>query len=187
MLLQPSLLPLTGSITSMPKGSIRSFFDNDVQESSPHARSQVSLDPSSSIHSAPSRTTTLFSAVKLPTLRRSDTSNESFINLKTPLLELELSSPSFLNAALRDARNGQTFYTVKTLGNASAIVRSGYDGDLVKAAEFRWPKIPTGRKGNMDTDGVVITMRGARWKGTETLLRPGSFLRCVSLFLLDEQ
>ncbi|KAG6916025.1 hypothetical protein DXG01_008794 [Tephrocybe rancida] len=92
---------------------------------------------------------------------------------KSPLLTLKLSASSFLDASVTDSATEQPLYTMKTLGPTTTIKRADpWDGDT-KTAEIRWSRtVPA--KGKSVSDGVVIQMRGIRWKGSETLLKRGT-------------
>ncbi|KAG6861924.1 hypothetical protein C0995_009874 [Termitomyces sp. Mi166 len=122
------------------------------------------LAPASSALS--SRASMLASVV--PMLRK-----QADVVQKTPLLTLKLSSPSFLDTTVTDDVTEQPLYTIKTVGPTTTIKRADpWDGDT-KTAEIRWSRtIP--QKGKNASDGVLIQMRGIRWKGSETFLRRGS-------------
>ncbi|KAG5352991.1 hypothetical protein C0989_011501 [Termitomyces sp. Mn162] len=91
---------------------------------------------------------------------------------KIPLLTLKLSSTSFLDTTVIDDVIHQPLYTIKTVGPTTTIKRADlWDGDT-KTAEIRWSRtIP--QKGKNISDGVLIQMRGMRWKGSETFLKRG--------------
>lgn len=127
-----------------------------------------------------SRVSMLASVV--PYFRRFD-GDDSPAQQKLPLLTLQLSSPSFLDSFVTDDVTDQPLYTMKTVGTTTTIKRADpWDGDT-KTAELRWPKIPP-EKGKGVSDGVLVQMRGVRFKGSETLLRRGHILRCVIVLFI---
>ncbi|KAG6827686.1 hypothetical protein H0H92_010755 [Tricholoma furcatifolium] len=91
---------------------------------------------------------------------------------KTPLLTLKLSKTTFLDTSVTDDITEQSLYTIKTIGPTTSIKRADpWDGDT-KMAEIRWSRtVPD--KGKNVSDGVLLHMRGLKWKGSETFLRRG--------------
>ncbi|KAF8658236.1 hypothetical protein AX16_002013 [Volvariella volvacea WC 439] len=96
---------------------------------------------------------------------------------KAPLLALKLSSTSFLDSVVHDDLSRHPLYTITTVNNLTKVIRPDPWEGSYSTAEIKWPKErPTKGKGKgKDTDGVLIQMRGARWKGGEVFLRPGTF------------
>lgn len=101
---------------------------------------------------------------------------------KLPMLTLNLSSSSFLDAIIHDESSENPLYTITTVNATTRLMRN--NGSCMNA-EIRWPKVtPLRTKVQRETDGILITMGAAQWVGTETLLRPGilpryaSFSRC---------
>ncbi|PFH45710.1 hypothetical protein AMATHDRAFT_71190 [Amanita thiersii Skay4041] len=135
-------------------------------------RSETLLECSSS-SSYQSRLSVLPS-VKLPSLRRLDTSEGSPNHGKPPLLTLKLSNPSFLDSTVQDETR-HVLYTIRTTSNNTAVMRSDPWVGTTKTADIKWPEnLPVSKGKGKGTEGVQIQMRGTRWKGCETLLKPGS-------------
>jgi hypothetical protein len=136
---------------------------------------------SSQFHSAPAARTSVLASV-VPKLRRLDISDDMSTNPKPPLLTLKLSSPSFLDSVVNDDFADEPLYVIKTLGPSTSIERAdpSHEGNArTTTADIKWPKtVPTSSKGI--SDGILIQLRGARWKGGETLLRRGALPRCVT-------
>ncbi|KAF5386250.1 hypothetical protein D9615_002634 [Tricholomella constricta] len=121
----------------------------------------------------PSSRTSVLSSV-VPYLRRMD-GDDSPAHHKQPLLTLKLSSSTFLDSFVTDDVTEQPLYTIRTVGITTTIKRADpWDGDT-RTAEIKWPKTAPA-KGKGISDGVLIQMRGLRWKGSETLLKRGSIL-----------
>lgn len=135
---------------------------------------------SSSQLGSTSRVSVLSSVV--PYLRRQDHEDAQ----KQPLLTLKLSASSFLDSAVNDDITEQPLYVIRTIGTSTTIKRADpWDGDT-KTAEIKWPKNAPA-KGKGMSDEVLIHMRGVRWKGSETLLRRGTILRCVKMLSPEDQ
>jgi hypothetical protein len=86
---------------------------------------------------------------------------------------LKLSSSSFLDSVVRDDRTEEALYVITTVGRSTTIKRptTGDQKDFkITAADIKWPR--TARSKCTDTsDGIDIQLGGARWKGSEMLLR----------------
>ncbi|KAF8223273.1 hypothetical protein L208DRAFT_1381515 [Tricholoma matsutake] len=125
-------------------------------------------------HSALAARSSVFASV-VPKLRRLDISDDMLTRPKLPLLTLKLSSLSFLNSVVNDEFHEEPLYVMKTLGSSTSIERADPRGENAKTitADIKWPRaIPNSSKGV--SDGILIQLRGARWKGGETLLRRGA-------------
>ncbi|KAF9010731.1 hypothetical protein BDQ17DRAFT_1421073 [Cyathus striatus] len=156
---------------------MNSFRDRDAAGS---ARSDTSLSPSASTHSAPSRTS-LLPSVKIPYLRRFESRKHPPPITQQPLLTLKLSSPSFLDSFVKDDLSKLPLYTIRTSGTSTTIIRNNdYTGEM-KTAEITWPKALPPTKDKGASDGVLIRLRGERWKGGETLLKHASGSRKFSI------
>lgn len=103
--------------------------------------------------------------------------DEMPVHHKTPLLTLKLSSPSFLDSAITDDITRQSLYAISTSGTSTTVMRSDPWEGLTTSAEIRWPRVLPAKGKARDSDGVLVQMRGGRWIGGESLLRPGSLLR----------
>ncbi|KAF9467465.1 hypothetical protein BDZ94DRAFT_1040410 [Collybia nuda] len=115
-----------------------------------------------------SRSSVLSSVV--PYLRRLDIGDDMFGHQKVPLLTLRLSSPSFLDSFVNDDITKDPLYIIKTVGTSTTIRRADPWVGNTKTADIDWPQNAPA-KGKGVSDGILIQMRGARWKGGETLLR----------------
>ena len=106
-------------------------------------------------------------------------------NRKPPLLLLNLSSPSFLNAIVTDASAEKTLYSVETVGSSTTVWRSDPWDDPAKVADIRWPKdLPLKGKAKANTYGARVQMNGSTWKDTSSFLKYGSLGRSVRFLLL---
>ncbi|KIJ67744.1 hypothetical protein HYDPIDRAFT_25217 [Hydnomerulius pinastri MD-312] len=96
-------------------------------------------------------------------------------NKKRPLLDLKLSSQSFLDAVATDLASEKPLYSVETVGSSTTIWRSDpWDGSA-KIADIRWPKeLPLKGKGRDNTHGALLQMNGSRWKESTNFLKYGS-------------
>lgn len=95
-----------------------------------------------------------------------------------PLLVLNLSSPSFLDAVATDLVAETPLYSVETVGSSTTIWRSDPWDASVKIADICWPKhLPLKGKGR-DTHGAIIQMGDPRWKDTDSYLKYGSLGTC---------
>ncbi|KAF8149491.1 hypothetical protein B0H34DRAFT_802474 [Crassisporium funariophilum] len=159
----------------MRKGSTTPSFDVTMKDLVRRARSGSSADQASSIHSsATSPRMSILPSVKLSSLRRQQ-SGDLPTHQKSPLLTLKLSSPLFLDSAVRGELSSDILYQIKTVGTTTTVARTDLREDFVRTASIKWPRIvPTRTKGKEHTDGVLIQMRGAPWNSGETVLQPGS-------------
>ncbi|KAF8971220.1 hypothetical protein BDZ97DRAFT_2054927 [Flammula alnicola] len=138
-------------------------------------RSNPPVDPALSIRSSPfTPRMSILPSVRLPSLRWHE-SDEPPMNKKPPLVTLKLSSHSFLDSSLKDDLVQDPLYQIKTVGTSTTVSRTDPRRESVKAALIKWPRVlPTKTAGKDSTDGILIQMRGTRWSGGETLLKPGS-------------
>jgi hypothetical protein len=99
-----------------------------------------------------------------------------------PLLHLNLSSQSFLDALAMDVASEKPLYSVETVGSSTTIWRSDpWDGSA-KIADIRWPKeLPLKGKARDNTNSTMVQMNGSRWKETTSFLKHGSLKWCVIL------
>ena len=126
-------------------------------------------------HSAPVARASVLASV-VPRLRRLDIGDDMSTHSKLPLLTLTLSSPSFLDSVVNDDFTEEPLYAIKTVGSSTIVQRADHHGEgnaKTTTADIKWPKAaPANGKGA--SDGILIQLRGARWKGGETLLRRGT-------------
>lgn len=122
----------------------------------------------------------VFAAVKIPYLRRLEGGDGAYTH-KTPLLTLRLSSHSFLDSTLKDDLSPFPLYTIKTAIMTTSIVRADPWDARTKTADIKWPKIvPTKSKGKNVPDGVLVQLKGSRWKGGDSFLKPSASKKCVA-------
>lgn len=170
----------------------RSFSGILVQSHSPSDRHSVPLQVTSSLprpnrapsitdsphpHPSSSKPSNIF-----PRLHRLEIADDMASNQKkTPLLELKLSSTSFLDAVATDTDSDKSLYAVETVGSSTTVWRSDpWDGSA-KIADIRWPKdLPLKGKGRDHTQGAMIQMDDLRWRETTTLLKYSGLGRCVA-------
>lgn len=112
----------------------------------------------------------------VPYLRRLEISDEVPAVQKSPLLTLRLSSPSFLDSSVTDDITKDPLYIIKTTDTSTSIRRDDPWQGNTKTADINWPKRAPA-KGKGVSDGILIQMRGVRWKGSETLLRKPTIRR----------
>lgn len=121
-----------------------------------------------------SRASVLSSVV--PYLRRLEIGDEMPAHQKSPLLTLRLSSPSFLDSTVNDDITKEPLYIIRTTDTSTTIRRADPWEGNTKTADINWPRNAPA-KGKGVSDGILIQMRGVRWKGSETLLRRSTIRR----------
>jgi hypothetical protein len=170
----------------MPKSTISPFLEMGATDVGPNGPPRSDARYSSQIfqiqpHSAPVVRSSVLASV-VPKLRRLDSRDDMQTQQKSPLLTLTLSSPSFLDSVVHDNFSDVPLYVIKTLGPSSTIERADLRGEVhprTATANIKWPKAaPASSKGV--SDGTLIQLRGARWKGCESLLRRGALPGCVT-------
>lgn len=116
-----------------------------------------------------------------PRLHRLEIADDTTSNQKkTPLLDLRLSSASFLNAVATDTESEKPLYAVETVGSSTTVWRSDPWDCSAKIADIRWPKdLPLKGKGRDHSQGAKVQMDGPHWRETTTLLKPSGLGRCV--------
>ncbi|KAF5348697.1 hypothetical protein D9758_006861 [Tetrapyrgos nigripes] len=120
----------------------------------------------------------------LPYLRRLDIADDmqSPHAHKPPLLTLKLSSPSFLNAQVKDDLSRTPLYTISTKDSNTTLIRSDpWDGSTT-AAQITWPQCASGKGKGKEVDGPQLSIREGRWRPVDEFLRPGSVLSFPSRF-----
>lgn len=171
----------------MVKSSISSFLEptsadaggNDRPRSLSH---KTSTSQFFHPHSGPPARTSVLASV-VPKLRRMDVSDEKLTHPKSPLLTLKLSSHSFLDSVVNDDFTAEPLYIINTLGPSTTIERADPRGEgnaTTTTADIKWPKAVSGK---CVSDGILIQLRGARWKGGESLLKRGTLPGCVTAFV----
>lgn len=182
----PPIQRLSRSLPGMP-----------VQSHSPSDHSSViPLQPTSSPLPGPNRAHSVIDSAHpqpsssrpsniFPRLHRLEIGDDMAGNQKKPpLLELKLSSSSFLDAVVMDTDSDKPLYAVETVGSSTTIWRSDpWDGSA-KIADIRWPKdLPLKGKGRDHTQGAMIQMDDLRWRETTSLLKCSGLGRCVTAIL----
>jgi hypothetical protein len=153
--------------------------DNTMKDFVRRGRSKSVVDSSvaPSAHSLTSPRKFSLPMVRLPlgtSLRRHD-AIEPPAHTKPPLLTLKLSSRSFLDSTIGDGTLRGPLYEIKTVGTVTTILMYDDKRISVQAASIKWPRmLPTKTVGKGYTDGVQIQLRGARYLGGETLLKPAA-------------
>jgi hypothetical protein len=90
---------------------------------------------------------------------------------KPPLLDLKLSSTSFLDAVATDTEDNP-LYAVETVGSSTTVWRSDPWDRSAKIADICWPKdLPLKGKSRDHTRVATIQMDGLRWRDTTALLK----------------
>ena len=143
-----------------------------VRRGRSNSASETSVVPS--VHILTS-TRAILPMVKLPLgplLRRHD-AIEPPVHTKSPLLTLKLSSRSFLDSTIGNDTLRGPLYEIKTVGTLTTITWNDDKRASLQTASIKWPRmLPTKTVGKGYTDGVHIQLRGTRYLGGETLLKP---------------
>lgn len=153
--------------------------DNIMKDFVRRGRSNSAADTSvaPSAHSLPSPLTSILPLVRLPlgTLRRRHDAIEPPVHTKSPLLTLKLSSRSFLDSTVGDGTLRGPLYEIKTVETVTTVLMNNDKRNSVRTASIKWPRmLPTKTVGKGSTDGVQIQLKGARYLGGETLLKPAT-------------
>lgn len=91
---------------------------------------------------------------------------------KSPLLDLKLSSHSFLDCSIKDNLSATPLYTIKTTGSSTAVIRCNGEEIPLNVATIKWPGRNKGRED--DQNCPLIQMRGCRWTEEQAFLRSES-------------
>lgn len=107
-----------------------------------------------------------------PILRRHDLNAE--LAEKAPLLSLTLSSGSFIDCTVYDDVPRLPLYKIVSKEASTAVYRTdSWQGEL-KTAEIKWPRVAPSKVKGRDADGILVQMKGGRWKTGSTFLRAGT-------------
>ncbi|KAF5351777.1 hypothetical protein D9756_007756 [Leucocoprinus leucothites] len=156
----------------MPRAPVFPSADVGGNDSGPHFRSVSSPERSRSTR-LPGMS--VLASVKLPYLRRPGPEEAPSTTHKTPLLTLKLSSHSFLDCTLKDDVSTSPLYTIRTVGMTTTIMRADPWQESIRTADIKWPKIiPPKGKGKGTPDGVLVQLKGSRWKGGDSFLKPST-------------
>ncbi|KAF8441517.1 hypothetical protein L210DRAFT_3503555 [Boletus edulis BED1] len=91
---------------------------------------------------------------------------------KKPLLDLQLSSTSFLDAVATDSDSDKSLYAVETVGSSTTVWRSDPWDGTAKIADIRWPKdLPLKGKARDNTHTANVQMDGIQWREATNLLK----------------
>ncbi len=164
--------------TPLPDASVK----DKGQSGSNTGGTQVSGFPRAPLRTPPRMS--VLAAIKLPYLRRLEIGPTAYTH-KAPLLTLKLSSHSFLDSALKDDLSSRPLYTIQTVGVTTTIIRADpWDGST-KTADIKWPKVlPAKRKGKNVPDYVLVQLKGSRWKGSESFLKPSTSRKYVTFYFI---
>jgi len=171
---------LSRGATPPPTTTMKDF----VRRTRSNTSAPALVSSASSVASSPRMS--ILPSVRLPSLRRQDSTGPPAHD-KQPLLTLTLSSPSFLDSSVKDIYSAEPLYQITTVGTSTTVSRKDPVQPSVIAASIKWPRqIPLKTKGKEYSDGVLVQMKGARWSGGETVLKPAASQKCV-LFIFSEE
>lgn len=91
---------------------------------------------------------------------------------KSPLLDLKLSSHSFLDCSIEDDLSATALYTIKTNDASTNVLRCDGEEIPLNVATIKWPGKDEAREDNQSCP--LIQMRGCRWTKGQAFLRPES-------------
>ncbi|KIK98260.1 hypothetical protein PAXRUDRAFT_134595 [Paxillus rubicundulus Ve08.2h10] len=175
--LSRSLPPSTAPPLPNPSASDPSFSNTTLHGSSaplpgpnrPSSSAETTYSHSSAAGPSSSKCSNI-----LPYLHRLEIVDD-MASRAPPLLDLKLSSQSFLDAVAMDLASEKPLYSVETVGSSTTIWRSDpWDGSA-KIADIRWPKeLPLKGKARDNTNSTMVQMNGSRWKETTNFLKYGS-------------
>lgn len=166
----------------MPQGTVAFQPDASTKDKT-HSRSTKGEANSGSAR-APPRMSVL-ATIRLPSLRRLE-GGSSALTHKSPLLILKLSSHSFLDSTLKDDLSSFPLYTIRTVGVTTTITRADPWDKSIKTADIKWPRVlPAKRKGKTVAEYVLVQLKGSRWKGSESFLKPSTSRKYVTFCSSD--
>jgi hypothetical protein len=103
---------------------------------------------------------------------------------KTPLIDLELSTTTFLDCEVHDDKSTSPLYRVTTTAHKTMIVRSAA-AEQFKVADIRWPPKACSRGFRRSKNHyTLIQFDRGPWSSAENLLQPVTFLRLDKPVLL---
>ncbi|KAF9264183.1 hypothetical protein L218DRAFT_998918 [Marasmius fiardii PR-910] len=109
--------------------------------------------------------------------RRLDITDDMSAQSKAPLLNITLSSLSFLDSTVQDEITSFPLYHIKTEATLTEVSRSDEWGTSFKAASIKWPKHAHKNKGKgKATEEVQVQLRSGRWKSADSFLSPPTVL-----------
>lgn len=98
----------------------------------------------------------------------------------SPLLTLNLSAPSFLDAVVKDEFSDSPLYIIETHRDRTGIYRCETE-NISNVAKVQWPSRSKMISANaVALSGISIQIHGGRWRPAEEFLKFGSLFTYVS-------
>ena len=113
-----------------------------------------------------------------PTLRKLDLPTDQ--SHESPLLTLNLSAPSFLDAVVKDEFSDSPLYLIETHQDRTGIYRC--EGECTTSVvKVQWPSRSKMISANaVALSGISIQIHGGKWRPAEEFLKFGSLFTYVS-------
>ena len=116
-----------------------------------------------------------------PSLRKLDLSADQ--SHESPLLTLNLTTPSFLDAVVKDEFSESPLYIIETRQDRTGIYRCEAE-NTTNVAKVQWPSRSKMISANaVALSGISIQIHGGKWRPAEEFLKFGSLFTYVSPFL----
>lgn len=113
-----------------------------------------------------------------PSLRKLDLPMDQ--SHDSPLLTLNLSAPSFLDAVVKDEFSDSPLYIIETHRDRTGIFRCETE-NITSVAKVQWPSRSKIISANaVALSGISIQIHGGRWRPAEEFLKFGSLFTYVS-------
>lgn len=113
-----------------------------------------------------------------PSLRKLDLPTDK--SHESPLLTLNLSAPSFLDAVVKDEFSDSPLYIIETHQDRSGIYRCEAE-NTTSVANVQWPSRSKMISANaVALSGISIQIHGGKWRPAEEFLKFGSLFTYVS-------
>lgn len=118
-----------------------------------------------------------------PGLRKLDLPTDQ--SHESPLLTLNLSAPSFLDAVVKDEFSDSPLYIIETHQDRTGIYRCEAE-NTTSVAKVQWPSRSKMISANaVALSGISIQIHGGRWRPAEEFLKFGSLFTYVPPLPLD--
>ena len=118
-----------------------------------------------------------------PSLRKLDLPTDQ--SHASPILTLNLSAPSFLDAVVKDEFSDSPLYIIETHRDRTGIYRCETE-NITSVAKVQWPSRSKMISANaVALSGVSVQIHGGRWRPAEEFLKFGSLFTYVSPFPSD--
>lgn len=118
-----------------------------------------------------------------PSLRKLDLPTDQ--SHESPLLTLNLSAPSFLDAVVKDEFSDSPLYIIETHRDRTGIYRCEA-GNISGVAKIQWPSRSKMISANaVALSGVTVQMHGGKWRPVEDFLKFGSLFTYVPTLPMD--